>query len=171
LLAKFVEDAAQILAVDVFEGDEVAVVDFAEIEDLGDIRVLELHRDLRLVDEHRDELFVLSDAGQDALERHDAFEALDADGLRLEYLGHTSNIDTFEEVVLAEGNWFVQAASVRSVESTALAFPLSTTLAVQVKQALPGMMPIRQARQRRNPREQPRPSNLVVFSISLYVLS
>jgi hypothetical protein len=135
LLAKVVEDAAQIPAVDVFKGDEVAVIDFAEVEDLGDVRVLKLHGDLRLVDEHRDELFVLRDAGQNALERDDALEALDADGLRLEYLGHAPNIDAFEEVVLAEGNWFVQAASVRSEKFTALAFPLSTSQAIQVKQA------------------------------------
>jgi hypothetical protein len=97
--------------------------------------VLKLHGDLRLVDEHRDELFVLRDAGQNALERYDALEALNPDGLGLEYLGHTPDIDTFEEIVLAEGNWFVQVASVRSEKFTALAFPLSTSQAVQVKQA------------------------------------
>ena len=89
-MRRSIEDAAQVPAVDVLEGDEVAVVDFAEVEDLGDVGVLQLHRDLRLVDEHRDELFVLRDARQDALERDDALEALDADGLGLEYLGHAS---------------------------------------------------------------------------------
>ena len=49
---------------DVLDGDEVRVVHLAEIEDLGDVRVLQLHRDLRLVDEHRDELFVLGDVGR-----------------------------------------------------------------------------------------------------------
>ncbi len=68
LAAQAVEDRAQVLAVDVLERDEITVVDLTEVEDLGDVRVLELHGDLRLVDEHRDELFVLGDVRQDALD-------------------------------------------------------------------------------------------------------
>jgi len=52
---------AEVAPVHVLQGDEVAVVDFAEIEDLRDVGVVQLDGDLRLVDEHRDELFVLSD--------------------------------------------------------------------------------------------------------------
>ncbi len=133
-LAKVIEDAAQVAPVDVFERDEKAVVDFAEVENLGDVRVLQLHGDLRLVDEHRDELFVLRDARQNALERNNPLEPLNADGLGLEDLGHAPDIDAFEEVVLAEGDWFVQASSVR-VQSTARAFPLSASKGPQVKPA------------------------------------
>ena len=100
--ARAVEDRAQVLAVHVLERDEVAVVDLAEVEDLGDVRVRELHGDLRLVDEHRDELFVLRDARQDALDRHHALEALHAGGLRLEDLRHAADVDALEQVVLAE---------------------------------------------------------------------
>jgi hypothetical protein len=70
--------------------------------------------------------------GKNAFERNNPLEPLNADGLRLENLSHAPDIDAFEEVVLAEGNWFVQASSVR-VRSRARAFPLSASKGPQVK--------------------------------------
>ena len=96
---------------DVLERDEEAVVDLTEVEDLGDVRVLQLHGDLRLVDEHRDELVVLGDVRQDALDGDQALEALDAEGLRLEDLGHPPDVDPLEEVVLAERDGLLQLRS------------------------------------------------------------
>ena len=52
------ERAAQVAALDVLEREEVLVADAADLEDLRDVDVLELDRDLRLVDEARDELRV-----------------------------------------------------------------------------------------------------------------
>ena len=40
VLRAAIEDRAQVPAVDVLERDEVAVVDLAEVEDLGDVRVV-----------------------------------------------------------------------------------------------------------------------------------
>jgi hypothetical protein len=92
----------------VLQRDEEAVLDLTEVEDLGDVRVLQLHGDLRLVDEHRDELLVLGDVRQDAFDGEQPLEALDAEGLGLEYLGHASDVDPLEEVVLAERDGFLQ---------------------------------------------------------------
>ena len=64
---------------DVLERDVVAAVDDAEVEDLRDVRVVQLDGELRLVDEHADELFVLRDVRQDALDRDEPLEALDAE--------------------------------------------------------------------------------------------
>ena len=100
--AAAIEDVAEVAPVDVLERDVVAGIDDAEIEDLGDVRVVQLNRDLRLVDEHLDELFVLRDVRQDALDRDEPFEALDAVGLGAKDLGHTSDVDALEQVVLAE---------------------------------------------------------------------
>src|SRR5688572_17435036 len=55
----------EILAPDELHRDEVALADAAELEDLADVRVRQLARDLRLVDEHRDEVAVLRHRGQD----------------------------------------------------------------------------------------------------------
>ena len=48
-------------AVDVLHDDEVRVVADADVEDLHAVRVRELRREARLVEEHRDELLLLAD--------------------------------------------------------------------------------------------------------------
>ena len=97
-----IEDRAQILAVHELERDEERVLDFAEIEDLSDVRVVELHRDLRFIDEHLDELFVLGNVGKDALDREQALEAFDTEGLGLEDLGHAADVHPLEQVIFPE---------------------------------------------------------------------
>src|SRR5262245_50839713 len=72
---------AQIAAVHVLERDVVAAVDDAEVEDLRDVRVIELYRELGFLDEHADELFVLRDVRQDPLDRYEPLEAFDAERL------------------------------------------------------------------------------------------
>ena len=108
LVAHAIEDRPQVAPMDVLEGDEEAVVDLTEVEDLRDVRVLQLHGDLRLVDEHRDELFVLGDVREDAFHREEALEALHAKGLRFEDFGHTSHVDPLKEVVLSERDGLLQ---------------------------------------------------------------
>src|SRR4029079_2449864 len=89
-LAQAIGDLEQILAPDVLHRDEVRAVDAAELEDLADVRVRELPGDLRLVDEHLDEVAVLAHRRQDPLDRDDLLEPLDAVALRLEELGHAA---------------------------------------------------------------------------------
>ena len=79
-------------------------VDAAELEDLADVRVRELARDLRLVDEHLDEVAVLSHRREDPLDRDDLLEALDAVALGLEDLGHAADADPVEQQVFPEGD-------------------------------------------------------------------
>src|SRR5207245_479686 len=64
--------------------------------------VREERRELGLVDEQLHELLVLGDARQDALERDDLREALDADLFPAEDLGHTAGVDAVEQDVIAE---------------------------------------------------------------------
>ena len=108
LVAHAIEDRTQVTAVHVLERDEEAVVDLPEVEDLGDVRVLQLHGDLRLVDEHRDELLVLCDVRENALDRQQTLEPLHTEGLRFEHFGHPPHVDPLEEVVLAERDGFLQ---------------------------------------------------------------
>ena len=55
LLGRFANERAQVLAVDELHGDEVLLVELAEVEDLDDVRMVEARRDARLVEEHLDE--------------------------------------------------------------------------------------------------------------------
>ena len=92
----------------VLHRDEVAgglarrIVDAAEIEHLDDVGVREPHRELRLVDEHVDELRVRGQLRQNALDDEDFFEALDAEALRLEDLGHPALAEALQEPITAE---------------------------------------------------------------------
>ena len=96
-LALALPEDAQVTPVDVVEHEEALAIDAAEIVNGGDVRVRELHRDLRLVDEHRDELFVLGEMREDALDGEDALEAVLAGATRLVDLGHTARADALEQ--------------------------------------------------------------------------
>ncbi len=61
--------------------------------------MLELHRDLGLVDEHLDEVRVGRDGRKDALHGHDPLEAFFAGLECLEDFGHSSDADAFDEFV------------------------------------------------------------------------
>ena len=57
----------------------------------------ELHGDLGFIDEHRDELLVLRDAGQDAFDGDESLKTFDTICLGLEDLGHTADVDALEQ--------------------------------------------------------------------------
>ena len=95
-------DRAQVAAVDVLHRDVVALLDPAEVEDLDDVRVGEAGHHLGLVHEHVQELLVLREVRQDALDRDDLLEALDAGALGLEDLGHAADRHPVDELVGAE---------------------------------------------------------------------
>jgi hypothetical protein len=65
---------AQVATLDVLEREEVLVADPPDLEDLRDVDVLELDRDLGLVHEPRDELLVLREVGQDLLDHRELLE-------------------------------------------------------------------------------------------------
>ncbi len=105
-----IEDGAEIAALDVFHGDKVGVIDFAEFKDLSDVGMAELDSDLGFVDEHGDEFLIFRDIGQDALEGDGAFEALDAKGFAFEDLSHATDGDAVHQEIFAERNRFFHGA-------------------------------------------------------------
>ena len=70
---------------------------------MDDVRVLQLSGKLGLVDEHRDELVVVREVRQDALDRDDLLKSLDAAHARPIDLGHPAGGDGLDQLVLAEG--------------------------------------------------------------------
>jgi hypothetical protein len=94
----------QIVAAHVLHGHEVLVVHRAELENLDDIGVRQLGRDLGLVDEHLGERRIVRQVRQDALDDEGSLKARWALDARLEHIGHTSPTDAFKQRVLAEWN-------------------------------------------------------------------
>ena len=96
-------------AVDELERDEVLAGDVAEVEDLDDLRVRQLRRQLGLVDEHRDERRVGGQVRKDPLDDDDLLEAVRRDDLRAEDLGHSADGQPLDQRVAAElrgkGDW------------------------------------------------------------------
>jgi hypothetical protein len=70
----------QIHPVDELHHDEVRLVGVADVEHLDDVGVLEVQRQPRLVQEHGDELLVLRQRGQNALDGDVLAESLDGFG-------------------------------------------------------------------------------------------
>ena len=67
-LLDVLDDRLEVRPVDELHDDEVRVVADADVEDLDAVRVRELRREARLVEEHRDELLLRRQVRQDALD-------------------------------------------------------------------------------------------------------
>jgi len=96
------QDGSQIAAIHVLHGQVDLPLDVAEVEDLHDVEVLEIGRELRLLNEHPHEGLVAAVPRQDALEGDDLFEARVAVPLREEDLGHSPVADALEQDVVAK---------------------------------------------------------------------
>ena len=72
------ERAAQIAALDVLEREEVLVADATDLEHLRDVDVLQLDRDLCLVDEAADEVAIGAEVREDLLDDRELLEAGEA---------------------------------------------------------------------------------------------
>ncbi len=94
------EHVEDVLAVDELHRVEERVADLTEVEDLRDVRVLELRREARFVEEHRDPARIVIALGPDALEDHVALEACETIRAREEDFGHASLRQTSEQLVL-----------------------------------------------------------------------
>ena len=88
-----VQDRAQVLAIHELHGDEVVLADLAEVVDVDDVVVVQLRRELRLVDEHGDEVGAVREMRQDLLDGDRLLEALDALHARLPDLRHAADRD------------------------------------------------------------------------------
>ena len=96
-------DHAQVVALDVFEDDEVfAVLRDAQIVDLDDVAVRERRVDARLGQQHLDEAVVLREVGKDPFDRDELLEAFSGNDAALEDLGHAAHGDLLQELVLAK---------------------------------------------------------------------
>ena len=82
---------------------EVVVADPTEIEDLRDVRMLELRGEPGFVEEHADERRVLGALGANPLEHHVALEAFEAVRAREEDLGHPTTCEPREQIVVVRG--------------------------------------------------------------------
>ncbi len=89
-------------AMNVLHGNEVGAVVLSELEDADDVRVGELRDDARLALEHRQELRIVGQVREDALDHHDAFEICEATLTGEKDLRHPSRRETGDEVVLAK---------------------------------------------------------------------
>ena len=94
LAAQRLDDRLEVRPVDELHDDEVGGVGHSDVEDADDVRVLQVHRHARLVEEHRDELLVLGEVRQNALDRDGLLQAADgAFGYATVDLGHTTGVD------------------------------------------------------------------------------
>ena len=82
--------------------DEVLAVRARELVDARDVAVAQHARDLRLVDEHLDEVVVLGEVREHALDRDEVRLAVRVEGLRAIDLRHPAERDAIEQVVAAE---------------------------------------------------------------------
>ena len=83
------EHGEQIRAIDQLHDEEQAAIGGVEVVDLDDVRVIEVRRDARLLDEHRDEVGVRRQRGQHPLEHDRPIEPAHH-RLGMEQLGHAA---------------------------------------------------------------------------------
>lgn len=95
-------DSEDVSAFDELHRDEVGVVELAEIKDLSDVDVVELDADLRLFDEHGDEMLILGEFWVDHLQREELFEAAEPFRLGQDDFCHSTHCDLLDEAVWAE---------------------------------------------------------------------
>ena len=82
--------------------DEVLAVGACELVDAGDALVAQDAGDLGLVDAHLDEVVVLGEVRQDALDRDQVRGAIGVERLRSIDLGHATERDAIQQMVTAE---------------------------------------------------------------------
>ena len=96
------QHAVEVAAVQVLHRDVVALTDLSELVHRDDVRVVQVHADLGLVDEQRDKAGIARVLGADALDDQALLEAGDPKGAREEHLGHAAGADLLKQLVLAE---------------------------------------------------------------------
>ncbi len=96
-------EVAHGLAVHVLHREEVRAAEAADIVDLRDVRVLELDREARLVEEHPYEVDVARSLAQDSLQDDDAIRTGRSRREREEDLGHSALRDLGEHGVRVGG--------------------------------------------------------------------
>ena len=98
-----VEQRPHGLAVHVLHREEIRVAELPDVVDLRDVRVLELGREARLIEEHADEVRVRRAIPQDPLEHTVALDSCDAFTARQEDLRHATRRELGEDLVAVGG--------------------------------------------------------------------
>ena len=101
-LAAATENLAEVLATDVLHRDERLLALLSKLVHPDDVRMVELEKEGRLGDEHRDKLWVLGNGGQQSLDGHRAPRAPELD--RSPNLRHAPDAESLEQQVLAKAN-------------------------------------------------------------------
>jgi hypothetical protein len=97
--APVLDDCLQVGAIHELHDDEVRVVADADVEDLNTVRVRQMRTGPRLVEEHADELLLFGEVREDALDRDDLLEPLEARALGAVDLGHTASGDSLDDSI------------------------------------------------------------------------
>ena len=105
LLLERLGDRLEVRPVDELHDDEVRVVADADVEDLHAVRMREVRAEARLVQEHRDELLLLREMREDALDRDLLAEALQAFALGAKHLRHAARFELFDDAVSLLGGF------------------------------------------------------------------
>ena len=91
------EQLTKISALDILHGDVQRVTVLPKFKNACDVAVLKMRSDPRFIDEHFDEVFILHDVREDALERQDPLKPVHAKGLSLKHLGHSADVDPLKK--------------------------------------------------------------------------
>ncbi len=109
------------LAVHVLHREEVAVAEAADVVHLRDVRVLELGREPRLVEEHAHEVDVGRALAEDPLEHDVARHAGDARAARQKDLRHATHRELREDLVTVGGRAYLGRCGHAAGHSTSIA--------------------------------------------------
>jgi hypothetical protein len=84
---------------DELHDEEVGVLTRADVEDRDDVRVVEAGGQPRLIEEHVDEVLVLREVREHALDRDALLEALDASRFAQVDLGHAAGFEALDDAI------------------------------------------------------------------------
>src|SRR5216684_4332141 len=93
---------AEIRPVDVFHRNEVGALLLTEVEDLGDVRMVQARGQLRFGQKHPHEHRIAGEVGENPLEHERLLKSHRAGGLGQEHLGHPAYRELAHELVLSQ---------------------------------------------------------------------
>jgi len=92
-------DGMQVLADEVFHGDEIAAVKFAEVVDMSNIFVLQQGRELGFGDKMGNDLGIQGKLGQELFDDDDLLKAFRTQQFAFEHLGHAAHANAIKQCI------------------------------------------------------------------------
>jgi hypothetical protein len=99
VLLDVLDDRLEVRPVDELHDDEECAVADADVEDLNAVRMRELRREARLIEEHRDELLLRRQVRQNPLDGHLLLEALEPFALGPKDLRHAARLELLDDAI------------------------------------------------------------------------